>query len=27
MTGQRTKSVACQMITFSLQNPELTGSD
>ena len=25
ITGQRTKSAACQMITFSLQNPELTG--
>ncbi len=25
ITGQRTKSAVCQMITFSLQNPELTG--
>lgn len=25
ITGQRTKSAACQMITFGLKNPELTG--
>ena len=25
ITGQRTKSTACQMITFGLENPELTG--
>lgn len=25
ITGQRTKSKACQMITFGLKNPELTG--
>lgn len=25
ITGQRTKSTACQMITFGLRNPELTG--